>query len=160
MSNRLFNILTLLILVGVALAAYVHNRSLLPPLLTASQIEESRQFLLQCHYLENNWPAAHDYLSVTTDFTVNVSASNRLCGVYDPEKVEITLFRPAWVERGCMGPSPKLVLAHEMLHQAGLPPHTRYATPQLYLQLDPIEIVMRFCTIEALDNNIPLQWSN
>jgi len=119
----------------------------------AKQIKEdvdiSRKKLRACEYFKKNWPTQWStldnlqYLKVTA----HLFSDGKHCGFGIYEESHIILLREAIEElHSCMGSS-TFVVAHEMLHVVGMPPHKEYETRQDYLLEDPIEKVMWWCIL-------------
>jgi hypothetical protein len=133
------------------------------PTVTPDQVHQAAQFLADCKFLEKHWAFERVKLYEGIEFNVVVPAygESGVCARYLPNgsKDYIFLYPMSWHDDGCYEANPMLVLAHEMLHQLGLPPHY---TPQSnwieYMTQDPIEVAMRMCFEEAVDEGRRIAW--
>lgn len=135
-----------------------------PVAVTAEQIEMSRNFLLQCKDFKEDYPEAYLY---TKKMKVRVIVYNvnqpGVCAEYfGYNKSDFIIMypislSPTYSLERC-GQSSMMILAHEMLHQAGLPLHNRYDNPLDFERLDAINRLITQCEIRALDEKRPTSW--
>ena len=115
------------------------------PRLDPGQIEASRSFLVHCKYLEQEWPEQWRRLP-TERFNVSVPhlTMKNTCAIYLGNG-KILIFPDYFGSHECYDGSVGAVVAHEMMHQIGLPPHDSPKDPEF----DPIEIAMAHCLAEG-----------
>lgn len=162
--RQFVSILTFSIMAVVFLATASFKKPLKNvPTLTKQEVTEAASFLHQCSYFEENWEFSHD-LMTGEDFNIVVVPYDEpgVCGRFVPSGGSdyIFLYPQAFDSEGCYGGNAMLVLAHEMLHQLGMPPHyIPQSNWEEYVLYDPIEVTMRKCILEAIREERPIEWS-
>lgn len=110
-------------------------------------VEDSIKFLLDCAALKKQYPAAYAQLDGLTPFVYYTTVKNDdSCAQYYAGI--IVLYPPAF-SVDCAGGNTSIIIAHEILHQVGLPPHKIHPKTEAdwvkYLRTDPIEKIMAEC---------------
>ena len=89
-------------------------------------IEETREALLKCSYLQKNYPKEYakiQNLKVNAFKSEIFNQGNRYCGEYIRPLNIILLTKAAYTDR--CGISVNATLGHEIMHQIGMPDHVK-----------------------------------
>ena len=110
-------------------------------------IDDSIKILQNCDLLKEKWPTAYAQLDGITPFVYYTTVKNEnACAQF---YAGIIVVYPPAFSIDCYGGNVTAVIAHEILHQIGLPNHKirprNEAEWVQYLRTDPIEKIMAVC---------------